>query len=390
MRDLGIILDGAVLVSDGRIAAVGTTDQLSKSANRAEEIDCRGKVVLPGFVDSHTHPVFAKPRLIDFEKRIGGATYEDIAAAGGGIVSSIRGVRESSVEQLAQHVLHALAEMAAHGTTTVEAKSGYGLDVDSELKSLESVKHGAQKWSGTVTPTLLAAHAIPPEYRGNPDQYVGIVCNEIIPAAARGRLADYVDVFCEHGAFSPEQSIRILRAAIANGLKTRVHVGQLTRTRLEVFAELHCASLDHLDHVTDADIAWLAGTATVATLLPSANYFLGLSTFAPARKLIDLGVAVALATDYNPGTSPTISIPFVLSVACTHMKMSPAEAITAATINGACALQLQHLKGSLEPGKDADIAIFDACDYRELPYWFAINRCSKTVLRGRGDVSSAV
>ena len=196
------------------------------------------------------------------------------------------------------------------------------------------------------------------------------------------RSAGYIDVFCERGAFTPGQSIRILRTAVAHGLKTRIHVGQITRTDLALFAEFTPASVDHLDHLTDADIAWLVSTNTVATLLPAANYFLGLETFPPARKLIDAGVAVALATDYNPGTSPTTSMPFVLSVACTHMKMSPAEAITAATINGACALHLQSSKGSLEPGKDADIAIFDASDYRELPYWFGVNRCWKTFLRG--------
>ena len=460
MRELGTIEDGAVLIKNGKIVAVGTTDELARHepAKTVEEIDCHGKVVLPGFVDSHTHPVFANPRLIDFEKRIAGANYEEIAAAGGGIRASLRGVRESSTDELAAHVLQSLNEMAAHGTTTVEAKSGYGLDFASELRSLKAIQQAAKEWQGTVIPTLLAAHVVPPEYRDNPDEYVRIVCEEMIPAVAgRGlkpapkdkkgerygtpkgvplqnreggrygapggvprradgkggvvygalegaplqdkerdayampegvrrqsaRLADYVDVFCERGAFTPEQSTRILRAAVQHGLQTRVHIGQLTPTALELFAEFRPASVDHLDHLSDADIAWLAKSDTVATLLPAANYFLGLSTFPPARKLIDAGVAVALATDYNPGTSPTPSMPFVLSAACTHMKMSPAEAITAATINGACALNLQRRKGSLEPGKDADIAIFDATDYRELPYWFGVNRCWKTLTRGQ-------
>ncbi len=416
MRDLAIIEDGAVLIADRKIAAVGTTDELRQQLKSGvpqvstphlganlgiEEIDCRNKIFLPGFVDSHTHPVFAAPRLIDFEKRISGASYEKIAAAGGGIRASIRGVRESSRIDLANHVLHALNEMAAHGTTTVEAKSGYGLDPASELKSLEAIQQAAKNWPGTVVPTLLAAHVVPPEHRDNPDEYVRIVCEEMISAVsgvpqvraphlganlgneAQQQLASYVDVFCERGAFTPEQSLRILRAAVSHGLKTRIHVGQLSQTALELFAEFHPASVDHLDHLSDADIAWLAKSDTIATLLPAANYFLGLPTFPPARKLIDAGAAVALATDYNPGTSPTTSMPFVLSVACTHMKMSPAEAITAATINGACALNLQHRKGSIEPGKDADIAIFEATDYRELPYWFGMNRCSKTILQGR-------
>ena len=418
MHDLGIIADGAVLIADGKISAVGTTDELRPLAKTADEIDCSGKVVLPGFVDSHTHPVFVAPRLIDFEKRIAGASYEEIAAAGGGIHTSIRGVRESSAELLAEHVLCAFDEMSSHGTTTVEAKSGYGLDLDSELKSLEAIKKAARKWPGTVVSTLLGAHVVPPEYRNGPDEYVRIVCEEMIPAVAgrglklapkeRGGnpqgtpkgvplqpsplsdgdessagLAEYVDVFCERGAFTAAQSIRILKAAVANGLKTRVHVNQLTNTSLDAFTEFHPASFDHMDFVSDADIAALSKLDTIATLLPAANYFLGLSTFPAARKLIDAGVAIALATDYNPGTSPTTSMPFVLSVACTHMKMSPAEAITAATMNGARALGLQDKKGSLALGKDADIAIFDANDYRELPYWFGVNRCWKTLLKGR-------
>ena len=382
MAELAIIEDGAVLIENGKITAIGTTDALRAHSKNTEEIDCHKKVVLPGFVDSHTHPVFAAPRLIDFERRIAGASYEEIAAAGGGIRASIRGVRESSADQLADHVLHAFNEASAYGTTTVEAKSGYGLDIASELKSLEAIQQAAQRWQGTVVPTLLGAHVVPPEFRDNPNDYVRIVCEEMLPAATERKLAEYVDVFCERGAFTPEQSVRILKAATSHGLKTRIHVGQLTQTALELFAEFQPASVDHLDHLSDADIAWLAKSDTVATLLPAANYFLGLSTFPPARKLIDAGAAVALATDYNPGTSPTTSMPFVMSVASTHMKMSPAEAITAATINGACALKLQHKKGSLEPGKDADIAIFDAQDYRELSYWFGVNRCEKTILGG--------
>ena len=409
LRDLGIIEDGAVLIENGEIAAVGTTDELRQhlkgwvpqslsrarrgiraphlganlgNTESAEEIDCRNKVVLPGFVDSHTHPVFAAPRLIDFDKRIFGASYQEIADAGGGIRASIRGVRESTTDQLAGHVLRAFHEMAAHGTTTVEAKSGYGLSLDSEIKSLEAIQQAAQRWRGTVVATLLGAHVPPPEYRENSDEYVRIVCEELIPEAARRKLAEYVDAFCERGAFTAEQSRRVLQSAIANGLKTRVHVNQLTETRLDAFNEFHPASFDHMDHVNDADISALSKLATVATLLPAANYFLGLGTYPPARKLIDSGVAIALATDYNPGTSPTTSMPFVLSVACTHMKMSPAEAISAATINGACALGLQHRKGSLAPGKDADIAIFEATDYRELAYWFGVNHCRQSLLQG--------
>ena len=388
MRELGIIEDGAVLIADGKIVAVGTTDEvvkhelLTSKLAHIDEIDCSGNVVLPGFVDSHTHPVFAAPRLIDFEQRIAGASYEEIAEAGGGIRASLRGVRDASQETLAAHVLHALDEMAEHGTTTVECKSGYGLNFAAEMKSLEAIREASHQWPGYVVATLLAAHVVPPEHRENPEEYVRIICEDMIPTAAKLKLAAYVDVFCERGAFSIEQSQRILRSAVDHNLGVRAHVCQLTTAQLAPLMEFHPASLDHMDFVSDEDVAVLSKLDTVATLLPAANYFLGLESFPPARRLLDSGVAVALATDYNPGTSPTASMPFVLSVACTHMKMSPAEALVAATYNGACALHLQGRKGSLDPGKDADLAIFDAQDYRELAYWFGVNRCRETLLSG--------
>jgi imidazolonepropionase len=389
LRELGIIEDGAVLIADGKIVAAGTTDQVGTHvlARNSTEIDCSHNVVLPGFVDSHTHPAFATPRLIDFEKRISGATYDEIAAAGGGIRSSLRGVRESSREILTSHIVRALEQMASHGTTTVEAKSGYGLSLEAELKSLEAIHQASQQWQGTVVPTLLGAHVVPPEFRENPGEYVRMVCEEMIPAAAERKLAQFVDVFCERGAFTMEQSISILRTAVEHGLGVRAHICQLTPADLGPLLDLHPASFDHMDFVSDRYIATLAKVDTVATLLPAANYFLGMQSFPPARRLIEAGVAVALATDYNPGTAPTPSMPFVLSAACTHMKMSPAEAITAATYNGACALGLQNRKGSMEPGKDADIAIFDADDYRELAYWFGVNRCRQTFLRGNRHIS---
>lgn len=387
MRELGIIEDGSVLADDGKIIAVGPPDEVAKhpvvSSGKVEEVDCRGKVVLPGFVDSHTHPVFTAARLIDFEKRVSGASYEEIAKAGGGIRASLRGVREASTEELAEHVLRAFREMAEQGTTTVEAKSGYGLSFEAEIKSLEAIREAAAQWGGTVVTTLLGAHVAAPEFRDNPEEYVRIICEEMIPMAAQKKLAQFVDVFCERGAFTPEQSERILRTAIEHQLGVRAHVCQLTPAKLAPLMEFSPASFDHMDHVSDEDVALLAKSNTVATLLPAANYFLGLSRFPPARKLIDSGVAVALATDYNPGTAPTPSMPFVLSAACTHMKMSPAEGITAATYNGACALRLQHRKGSLEPSKDADIAIFDAEDYRELAYWFGVNRCCGVIVKGK-------
>jgi len=384
MRELGIVEDGAVLIANGKIVAVGTTDEVAKHelARKAEEIDCSHTVVLPGFVDSHTHPVFTAPRLIDFEKRIAGASYEEIAEAGGGIRASLRGVREARRQELAKHIVRGFDEMAAFGTTTVECKSGYGLNFAAEMKSLEAIREASHQWPGTVVPTLLAAHVVPPEHRENPEEYVRIIIEDMIPTAAKLKLASFVDVFCDRGAFTVAQSRRILRSAVDHNLGVRAHVCQLTPAELSPLVEFHPASLDHMDFVNDQDIAMLSKLDTVATLLPAANYFLGLKDFPPARKLIDSGVAVALATDYNPGTSPTTSMQFVLSAACTHMQMSPAEAIMAATYNGACALRLQGRKGSLEPGKDADLAIFDASDYRELAYWFGMNRCRKTFCSG--------
>ncbi len=355
---------------------------LKRNRNKITEIDCTGKVVLPGFVDSHTHPVFVSPRLVDFEKRIEGASYEEIAAAGGGIRSSVEAVRKASKGALAANIGIALEEMAAHGTTTVEAKSGYGLTVESELKSLEAIREAASRWPGTVVSTLLGAHVVPKEFQGRSQNYLEIVCTEMIPQAARRKLARFVDVFCDQGAFTPEETEQIFEAAAKYGLGVRAHVGQLTETALSSFLRFNPASLDHMDHVNEADIAELARHDTVATLLPGVNYFLGLREYANARRLIDAGVPVALGTDYNPGTSPTFSMPMAMSLACTQMTMSPAEAIVASTINGAWALRIADRKGTIEPGKDADLAIFSVDDYREIPYWFGENHCALTVLNG--------
>lgn len=388
LNQLGIIEDGAVLCVAGKVVSVGKSKDalrdpwLKKNRLKIIEIDCAGAVVLPGFVDSHTHPAFIAPRLVDFEKRIAGATYEQIAEAGGGIRSSVEAVRKASKRALADHILSALQEMARQGTTTVEAKSGYGLGIESELKSLEAIRNAAAEWPGTVISTLLGAHVVPSEYQGRSPKYVEIVCKEMVPVAARRNLADFVDVFCDRGAFSLAETETLFVAAAHHGLPVRAHVGQLSETRLQTLLKFNPASLDHLDHVNHGDIKGLAASNTVATLVPGANYFLGLKTLPPARKLIEAGAAVALATDYNPGSSPTPSMSFVMSLACTHMKMTPAEAISAATINGACALRLQQQKGSIEPGKDADFAVFEVRDYREIPYWFGTNHCRLTVLNG--------
>jgi imidazolonepropionase len=393
LRELGIIADGAVLCIGGKIVSVGTTKAavrdswVKKHAKLLREIDCTGKIVLPGFVDSHTHPAFISPRVTDFEKRIAGASYEEIAAAGGGIRSSVEPVRKAARRQLAAKIVRVLNEVSALGTTTVEAKSGYGLSLAAELKSLEAIRDASQQWPGTVVSTLLGAHVVPPEYRSNPQEYVSLVCNEMIPQAAKRKLASCLDVFCDRGAFSEEDALKIFGAGRRHGLQVRAHISQLTRTPLERVLSLNPLSLDHLDHTNDADIAALTKSDTIATLVPGANYFLG-HEYPRARKLIDAGVAIALATDFNPGSSPTASMPFVLSLACTQMKMSPAEAIVAATINGAHALGLAHSKGSIEPGKDADIGVFDVNDYRELAYWIASSRCEAVFCGGMAVFSS--
>jgi imidazolonepropionase len=396
LGELRIIEDAAVLCAGGRIVSLGKTSDalrdawITKHHKRIREINCAGNVVLPGFVDSHTHPLFAAPRLVDFEKRISGANYEDIAAAGGGIRSSITAVRNAPQSQLASHALASFNRMLAKGTTTVEAKSGYGLSTAAELKSLEAIHDAARQWPGTVVSTLLAAHVVPPEFDGRTGDYIRSIVTDAIPQVARRKLAQFVDVFCDRGAFSTRDAEQVFFAAREHGLGARVHLSQLARSELAPLLRYDPASLDHLDHISNDDIEALLQQASVsplhqsiATLVPGANFFLGLGQYPPARKLIDAGVAIALATDFNPGTSPTTSMPFVLSLACTQMKMSPAEAIAAGTINGAHALRLADRKGSIAPGKDADLAVFDVDDYREIPYWVAENRCVMTIAGGQ-------
>lgn len=389
LGEIGVVEDAAVLCAGGKIVAAGPQGAvlddpwLKKNRRKVQELDCQRRVVLPGLIDCHTHPVFAEPRLVDFEKRIGGAGYEEIAAAGGGIRSSVAAVRRSSRERLSGKVLAALNAMLKQGTSVVEAKSGYGLTTEDEIKSLEAIRDAARLWPGEVQATLLAAHVVPAEFKNREDDYVKLVCDEIIPLAAKRKLARYVDMFCERGAFTPEQCLKILLAATKNGLDTRAHLEQFTPAPLLLFLGSNPASLDHMDCVSPGEIAVLSGADTIVVLLPGANYFLGHNKFPPAREMIDAGVPLALATDYNPGTSPTPSMPFVISLACTHMKMTPAEAISAATINAACALRLQDRKGSLEAGKDADMAVFDVKDYREIAYWFAWDRCVEMVVAGR-------
>ncbi len=391
LGEIGAIRDGAVLIASGRIVAAGPRARVERHrvARRARRIDLGGRVVTPGLVDAHTHLVFAASRATEYEQRIAGATYEQIAKAGGGILSSVRALRAATDEALAAGARARLARMAAHGTTTVEAKTGYGLDFDNELRTLRLLRklgRGSPEASGVeIVPTLLAAHVVPPEFRhpGGADEYVDRIVRLILPAAALEGLAEYCDVFVERGAFSVAQARRIFAAGRALGLKPRVHAEQLSRTggaRLAV--EVEAASVDHLDFASGADMRSLARSEVACVMLPGCSFHLGLARYAPAQKLIEAGAIVALATDCNPGTSPTLSLPMAMSLACTQMRMTPGEALAACTINAAYSLGRQARIGSVEAGKDADLAVWDVEDYREIPYYFGVNYCVMTLKRG--------
>ena len=475
LGELGIIARGGVLTEGETILRVCSTRSLEREAVRlgAEAIDCDGRVVMPGFVDSHTHLIFAGSRVNDYELRLRGKTYEEIAQAGGGIQSSASKLENASIQSLAKQASGFLEQFAAHGTTTLEMKSGYGLEIEQELKILRTIRKLQEETPLELVPTLMALHALPASFKGRSAQYVDEVIERLIPAAAgvaiasgvvpvtkgygktqghchseepsgneesrlvlkrrrarsfaaaqddsmgascrslmslaqaalptksgeasggattattpesqagRERLAEFIDCFCDRGAFSVEDCRRVLQAGRKFGLTPRIHAEQLARTgatRLGI--ECGAASADHLDKLSAPDIRALAQSSVVATLLPGANFHLGLKQYPPARKLIDAGAAVALATDFNPGTSPTLNMQFILSLACDQMRMTPAEAITASTLNAAHALRRAHRIGSLETGKQADLIALDVCDYREIPYYFAMNHCVMTVKRG--------
>jgi len=388
LSNLGVIEDGALLVEDGRIAAVGKRPKIESlpAARSAVKLHVGGRVVLPGFVDSHTHLIHAASRADEYELRIQGASYEEIARKGGGILNSVKRLRAASAQALKQRALAALKQFAAYGTTTIEAKSGYGLDVAAELKILRLHQELAAEQPLGIVSTFLGAHVVPEEYRSAPngaEKYIAVLIERMIPEVSREKLAEFCDVYCDRGAFTTEQSRRILEAGRQNGLIPRLHAEQMARTgAAQLAVELEAASCDHLEQINVKDIRTLARSNTVATLLPGCDFHLGLKKYAPARKLADAGAIVALATDYNPGTSPTLSMPMILSLACTQLRMTPAEAITASTINAAYALRREKQVGSLEIGKLADLAIFEVADYREIPYYFGVNTCWMTMKRG--------
>jgi imidazolonepropionase len=385
LGDLGIIRDGAVLVHNDRITAVGTRRRIEKlpAARKTEKLDLKNKVVLPGFVDSHTHLIFPKSRAHEYEDRIAGATYEEIARNGGGIRSTVKDCRNASVEALRARALANLDILAANGTTTIESKSGYGLDWRSELKILLLLAALHQEHPLDIHRTFLGAHVVPAEFRAHPDKYVDLLVERWIPTVAITGLAEFCDVFCDRGAFTVSQSRKILMAGRAGGLVPRIHAEQLANTGAARLAiEVSAASADHLEKLNGNDIRALGLSNVVCTLLPGCCFHLGLAHYAPARKLIEAGAILGLATDFNPGTSPTLSMPMILSLACTQMRVTPAEAITAATINAAYSLRVHDRVGSIEVGKFCDIAAFDVADYREIPYYFGVNLCSMTMKRG--------
>jgi imidazolonepropionase len=389
LANVGILKNGALLIADGLIVAVGPRAQVEAHplARGAQRLDVDGRVLLPGFVDSHTHLVHAASRAEEYELRIAGASYEEIAKRGGGILNSVNKLRAATPSALKHRAHSALQQFAAYGTTTVEAKSGYGLDLSSELKILQLHKELSAAQPLDIVSTFLGAHVIPAEFRtplSGAKEYVALLIDKLIPEIAAQKLAEFCDVFCERGAFNLAQSKQILEAGKRYGLKPRIHAEQLSRTGgAQLAVMLGASSCDHLERINRADIRALAKSKTVATLLPGCDFHLGLKQYAPARALIDAGAIVGLATDYNPGTSPTVSMPMILSLACTQLRMTLAEAVTAATINSAYSLGRDKQIGSLEVGKLADISIFDVDDYREIPYYFGVNTCHTTIKRGQ-------
>jgi imidazolonepropionase len=381
LSELAVIRDGGMLIRDGRIDVVGPSTKIENKAGDAEVIDARGKVVLPGFVDAHTHLVFAGNRLDDFERRARGDTYEQIAKAGGGIWSTVEKTRTATdADLLVQAKKHADWFLRC-GTTTVESKSGYGLTVDDELKILRVMRRLDQETQLEIVPTFLGAHAAP--RKTHADEYVDLVINEMLPRVVSENLAEFCDVFCECGYFDIEQSSRVLSAAKSLGLKLRIHADQLSNSgAAKLAAELKAITADHLEKTGEHGIAALKSGGVQPVLLPGSVYALGSTCYPRAREMIEAGLAVVIATDFNPGSSPTPSMPMVLSLACTQMKMSPAEAVSASTINPAYSLRRGDQIGSLESGKVANFSMFDCEDYRELAYWFGFPQVHLVYVRG--------
>ncbi|HRA67814.1 MAG TPA: imidazolonepropionase [Caldilinea sp.] len=392
LADVGLMEDGAVAVDDGVIVEIGPAAALNARYTPRTRLDATGKVLCPGFVDCHTHLVFGGERVAEFERKLAGATYQELLAAGGGILSTMRATRAAPLDSLVRTGQRRLAALLKLGTTTVEIKSGYGLDAANELKMLAAIEQLAATAPLDIVPTFLGAHAVPPEYADLPDAYVELVCNELLPAVrdwwARSRFAAsgvpfFNDVFCEAGVFDVRQTRRILEAGQRLGLRPKIHADEfvaLGGTTLAI--ELNAISADHLDATPQAEIAALGASATLAVLLPGVNFHLGSGRFAAVRAMIEAGAGVALATDFNPGSAPILSLPLVMAIACRYQRLTPAEALNAATINAAYAIGLGDRLGSLEAGKQADVLIVNAPDYRHLVYWLGENLVEGVVKRG--------
>ena len=414
MRDVGLIPDGAVAIADGEIVAVGPTADLRADFTARQTLDAGGKVVCPGFVDPHTHAVYAGDRAAEFELRVRGASYMEILQAGGGILSTMRATRAATLEQLVTESRPRLDAMLALGTTTVEVKTGYGLDIAGELKMLQAIAVLDAVHPADLVPTFLGAHAVPPEYRGRAGDYVELVIEEMLPKVGKWRLEVrdwkleagsrkseigstnpqspipnlqppfFCDVFCEANVFDRDQSRRVLEAGLALGLLPKIHADEFASLGgVALAAELGAVSADHLDVTPPAEIEALAASNTVGVVLPAVNFNLGSAHFADARAMVDAGVALAVATDLNPGSAPCPSMPLVMAIACRYQRLLPAEALNAATINAAHAVGLGDRLGSIEAGKQADLLIVSAPNYCHLAYQFGGNLVEGVVKRGR-------
>jgi imidazolonepropionase len=382
MAELAIIRDGGMLILDGKIDSVGPSDEIEKESRGAEIVDAGGRVVFPGFVDAHTHLVFAGNRLDDFERRARGESYEQISKAGGGIWSTVEKTRAANKHGLLVQAKKHAEWFLRCGTTTIEGKSGYGLTLEDELKILRVIQQLKEQSPLEIVPTFLGAHAVPRDM--DADEYMELMIDQMLPQIAGEKLAEFCDVFCERNYFNVEQSRRILSAAKNLGLKLRIHADQLTNSGgAKLAAELKAATADHLEKTDEHGIVALKSAGVQPVLLPGSVYALGSSDYPCAREMIEAGLAVVLATDFNPGSSPTPSMPMILSLACTQMKMSPAEAITAATINASYSLNRGDKIGSLERGKFANFSGFDCEDYREIAYWFGISQAHSVYVRGQ-------
>ena len=382
MAELAIIRDGGMLIHDAKIDSVGPSDEIQRKSRGAQIVDARGRVVLPGFVDAHTHLVFAGNRLDDFERRTRGESYEQISKAVGGIWSTVEKTRAASEQDLLAQAKRHADWFLRCGTTTVEVKSGYGLTLEDELKILRVIRSLNEESPLEIVPTFLGAHAVPREMEAN--EYIELMVDQMLLRIAKEKLAEFCDVFCERGYFEVEQSRRILTAARKLGIKLRIHADQLSNFGgAKLAAELEATTADHLEKTDRDGIAAMKSAGVQPILLPGSVYALGSSDYPRAREMIQAGLAVVVATDFNPGSSPTPSIPMILSLACTQMKMSPAEAITAATINAAYSLNRADTIGSIERGKLANFSVFDCEDYRELAYWFGLPQTHSVYVRGK-------